>query len=356
MQNFRLAFTTPRAKAALRDKPLKLTAVVAGVTCALTLALASTATADDTIRVWRVGSPHRGDIPSSTVPPALEKEWAALGFHVALETFPASGFAARFIEAVSRNTAPDVLVFDNFGILDGISTALGHFDGIRRDPTVRQHLMKVTGAFDDLRWPAGRGWTYLFALSRNHSAAKMLAVQAPRCPNGTGRRTPFVEIEQIVPTITTAYLQGEMIARQAYADLERLPTSQPPGEPVKVQAVRTCDVQGNDKLAVASVTATYESANALGHAPVLLVLRRVSSGWRLLVAARDPVSNGTFVSEIRRVASLLSAETSVPSFARQRCSRLRRSRPRARNVTLFGFHMAVSDPTMWWPGSLILRR
>ena len=78
-----------------------------------------------------------------------------------------------------------------------------------------------------------------------------------------------------------------------------------------MRAVRTCDVQGNAKLAVASVAATYESANALGYAPVLLVLRNVYSRWRLLVAARDPVSNDEFVREIRRVAGLLSAETAV---------------------------------------------
>jgi hypothetical protein len=314
MQNVRLAFHTLRADAALRYKTLQPTALVAGVTCTLTLALASTATADDTIRVWRVGSPHRGDRPSATVPPGLEKEWAALGFHVALETFRASGFAARFSEAVTRNAAPDVLVFDNFGILEGITTGLGRFAGIAQDPAVRQHLMKVTGAFDELRWPAGRGWTYLFALSPNHSAAKTLAVRAPRCPNRFGGQTLFKEIEQILPAITTAYLEGDTIGVQAYSDLERLVTSLPRRETVKVRAVRTCDVQGNDKLAVASVTATYESANALGHAPVLLVLRNVYSRWQLLVAARDPISNDEFVREMRRVAGLLSAETTVRLF------------------------------------------
>jgi hypothetical protein len=120
-----------------------------------------------------------------------------------------------------------------------------------------------------------------------------------------------MEIEQIVPTITTAYLEGDLIGMQAHSDLERLATPQPRRETVKVRAVRTCDVQGNDKLAVASVTATYESANALGHAVVLLVLRNINSRWHLLVAARDPVSNNEFVREIRRVAGLLSAETAV---------------------------------------------
>jgi hypothetical protein len=147
-----------------------------------------------------------------------------------------------------------------------------------------------------------------------------------------------MEIEQIVPTITTAYLEGDVIGVQAYSDLERLPTSQPRRETVKVRAVRTCDVQGNDRLAVASVTATYESANALGHAPVLLVLRNVNSRWQLLVAARDPVSNDEFVREIRRVAGLLSAERAVRSFPvpATLLAPATDSRPRARNGQPFG--------------------
>jgi hypothetical protein len=267
----------------------------------------------------------------------LEKEWAALGFHVALETFRASGFAARFSEAVTRNAAPDVLVFDNFGIMNGITTGLGHFDGIGQDPTVRQHFTKVTGTFDALLGPT-RGWTYLFALSPNHSAANTLALQAPRCPNGSAGRTGFMDIEQIVPTITTAYLEGDTIRVQAYSDLERLPTSQPRRETVKVRAVRTCDVQGNDRLAVASVTATYESANALGHAPVLLVLRNVYSRWQLLVAARDPISNDDFARDIRRVAGLLSGETAVGSFPvpARLLAPATGSRPRARKDQRFG--------------------
>jgi hypothetical protein len=312
MQNF-LAFHTLVASALRREKKLRLTALLAGAACALTLALPTTATADESIRIWRIGSPHTGDRPGSTVPPGLEKEWAALGFHVEIETFRASGFAATFFEAVTRNAAPDVLVFDNFGIMNGITTSLGHFDGIAQDPTVRQHFTKVTGAFDALLGPA-RGWTYLFALSPNHAAARTLAVQAPRCLNRSGGRTPFTEIEQIVPAITAAYLEGDQIGLQAYSDLERLSTPQPRRETMKVRAVRTCDVQGNDKLAVASVTATYEAANALGHAPVLLVLRNVYSRWQLLVAARDPTSNDEFAGEMRRVAGLLSAGTAVRSF------------------------------------------
>jgi hypothetical protein len=82
-----------------------------------------------------------------------------------------------FADAVGRGAAPDVLVFDNFGVMDGITTGLGHFEGIGQEPTLRRQFVKVTGAFDELLGPQ-RGWTYLFALSANHAAARTLALRA----------------------------------------------------------------------------------------------------------------------------------------------------------------------------------
>jgi hypothetical protein len=46
---------------------------------------------------------------------------------------------------------------------------------------------------------------------------------------------------------------------------------------------------GNDRLAIASVNAAYEAHTTLGHARMLLVLRKPALQWQLLVAARNPV-------------------------------------------------------------------
>jgi hypothetical protein len=54
------------------------------------------------------GSPHTGNIPDPTMPTALSRETAKRGFRLSVESFPAEGFAALFVDAVTRNAAPDV--------------------------------------------------------------------------------------------------------------------------------------------------------------------------------------------------------------------------------------------------------
>jgi hypothetical protein len=68
---------------------------------------------------------------------------------------------------------------------------------------LQPHFVRVTGAFDELLGP-NRGWTYLFAFSPNHEAAKRLALKAPDCPNGSSGSTPQEELIEIVPKVATA--------------------------------------------------------------------------------------------------------------------------------------------------------
>lgn len=303
---------TPARPAVQRPRAARLVqlaraAVAACTVFAVTLSSTAHDTTEETIRIWTIGSPHKGDTPTSTMPVALAQEAARRGLSVTIEAFPAMGFAATFFEAVARNAAPDILVFNNFGVMDGITTALGRFDGVGHDPTLRQHFVKVTGAFDDLLGPE-RGWTYLFALSPNHAAARALALGAPRCPNGASKATMHGELEKIVPNVAAAYLKGDDIAVQAYSDPDRLPPLRVSREPIAVRGIRACAVWGNYRFAVASVSASYEANTTLGHALVLLVLRRPLSRWQLLIAARDPISNGEFLSTARGLAARLTSD------------------------------------------------
>ena len=59
-------------------------------------------------------------------------------------------FAGRFFAAVRDGFAPDVLVFDNYGIMNGIATELGTFVWIGQDPVTRKQLIQVTSSFDEL--------------------------------------------------------------------------------------------------------------------------------------------------------------------------------------------------------------
>jgi hypothetical protein len=286
------------------------TACGAGIAFGVALSLVSSATTDDTILIWRIGSPHRGDTPRPTVPPSLRQESTRLGFRITVESFPASGFAATFFDAVARNAAPDLLVFDNFGVMNGITTDVGRFDGIGQEPTFRHRFIKVTGTFDELLGPQ-RGWTYLFTLSPNHAAARTLALKRPQCPTGSSGPAPQGELADIVPKVATAYLEGDAIGVQAYSDSDRLRGQRTSLETIKVGGIRACGAWGNDRLSVASVNASYEAQTTLGHTLVLLVLHKPASNWQLLVAARDPISTGEFVKQVQGVPPLLSADAPV---------------------------------------------
>jgi hypothetical protein len=67
----------------------------------------------------------------------------------------------------------------------------------------------------------------------------------------------------------------------------------------KVRVVQPCGFWGNDQLAFAWVNASYETTSALGHKLVLLAFRRAVSGWKLLIASQDPISNTAFVKALK---------------------------------------------------------
>jgi hypothetical protein len=110
------------------------------------------------------------------MPPALAREAGSRGCCLSIDAFPAQAFADRFFASGRSGSAPDVLVFDNFGTMDGIVTKLGTFVGIAQDPVIRNQLIQVTGSFDELLGPA-RGWTFLFTSSANYAAARELALR-----------------------------------------------------------------------------------------------------------------------------------------------------------------------------------
>jgi hypothetical protein len=259
--------------------------------------LAGAGAAGDAIRIWKIGSPHRGDTPPTTPPAALTREATRRGFRLSIEAFPARGFATTFFDAVARGAAPDLLVFDNFGVMQGITTALGHFDGIGQDPIFRRNLIKVTGAFDELLGPQ-RGWTYLLTLSQNHTAARSLALRPPDCGKGPLESVPRQGLADLVSKIATAYLEGDLVSVQSYMDPDRLAGSSGSHENVKVGTVQSCSIWGNDKFMVAAVNASFEAETSVGTSRVLLVLRKPGSEWQLLVVARDPVSNGDFLKSL----------------------------------------------------------
>ena len=295
-----------------RPVGLPRSASIAIAAFALILSTSRFAATGETIRIWKIGSPHRGDTPDTRVPAAFARDAVNRGVRLHVEAFPAQGFAAIFFDAFQRRAVPDVLVFDNFGVINGIRTDLGHFDGIGEDPSVRKDLIHVTGAFDELLGP-DRGWTYLVASSAGHAAARALALKPPECPKGSPRPRLDGELSEIVPEFVAAYLTGDSDRLQQYSDPDRLAGTTPNSETVRVHLARPCGAWAADKLGFASVNASYEAETKLGHTRVLLVLRQHSGLWRLLVAARDPISNDEFAKEIPSLAARLERGKQPPS-------------------------------------------
>ena len=256
-----------------------------------------------TIRIWKVGSPHTGDTPDTEMPSALAREAGSRGWRLSIDAFPAEAFADRFFAAGWNGSAPDILMFDNFGIMDGFVTKLGTSPGIGQDPFIRNQLIQVTGSFDELLGPA-RGLIFLFTSSANYAAARELALRTPRCTGASSARSLPTDLP--VPEVATAYLAGDNAGILRHADPERLSGLRPKLEPVTVGGVVVCGGWGNERLAFATVSASYQAATTIGHASLVLAFRKTSSLWRLLVAARDPVSNREFVTLLPDLSKILS--------------------------------------------------
>ena len=289
-----------------------LTGIVV-IAMALTAASAPRPVPRTTLRVWKIGSPYDGDIPPATIPSVLREDLRNRNIDVELQTFPAKGFAQLFAEAVQRNAAPDILAFDNFGVIDGSVVAGQKFDGIGEDPLTRRDLVHVTGAYDDLLGPR-RGWVYLFSSSSNHEAARAFALRTPPCAANPSARKLEGDFVELAPMLATAYLEGETAILQIHADPERMTRLPVIRKPAEVGAALVCGARGNSKLAFVRVLASYQGTDAIGRQVVTLVFRNVTGQWQLLVTSRDPITNGVFTKHLEAVNSRLLTNESPGSL------------------------------------------
>jgi hypothetical protein len=223
---------------------------------------------------------------------------------------PAADLAPRLSAAIENGASPDVLVIDNYGLIRGITTSLGTFAGIEQNVRIKDQLVRVMGSLDGLLGPQ-RGWTFLLSASKNHDAARRMVLRPPDCGN-TGPIVDTDELTAAVPDIVRAYLWGNRDALETYADAERVTAVNPTPDPASMLEIRVCGVWGNDKLRFVSARASYEGATTIGHTPVLLVFRKPSTRWQLLVASRDPISNGEFVRHLWPLESLLESDGRRP--------------------------------------------
>jgi hypothetical protein len=259
--------------------------------------------AEKVITVWKVGSPHSGETPDTKVPPDLESSAEELGYKLSIESFSAKGFAQTLFDAFANNQEPDILAVNNDGIINGITTPLGSFTGIGSNAKIRQSLMKVSESLKGLEGPR-RGWEILLQTSKSYEVAKALALRSPKC-NASWQNLPLTaDLRAIAVRIGSAYVAGAP-SLDTFEDADRLRADRANPEQRKVSETRECGYWGNDHLAFLPLVLSYESPRELGHATVLLTLRRQEREWRLLTASRDPITTTSFISQMPKLSSLL---------------------------------------------------
>ena len=280
------------------------------------------------IVVWKVGSPNTAGKPDATIPSELRVRAARSGLTVRIESFATAGFASTFREAIKRNNTPDLIAFYNFTVLSGITTPLEHFEGIDPVPVDAADFIQIRETFDSLLAPT-RGWVFGYKKSRNYADAKALALSSPECAPGDSWPRSETELAGVATNVATSYMQWNRNSIRSVSDPERLETAVTgygPGnlqfpmrwEPAEVRAVTLCGLRGNNHLAMAWTNVSAESRGEIGHTRIVVILRKDGSGWRLLVAARDPVTNRDFVNDLRARQTLFpfpSRDRSVPAPA-----------------------------------------
>lgn len=277
------------------------------ILCSALSASAQTVPAAGPIVIWKVGSPYTGDTPDTTVPLDLKLRGEKLGREIQIQAFPAVGFAQIFFDAFEKNQEPDIVAFDNIGILEGITTERGAFTGIGQSATIRKSLVRVTGTLEDLAGQLG-GWQFLVSTSKNHEAAKVFALPPPQCDASLSPTSVPAEVQSISQRMSGAFLE-QAAALKTYADHNRLVAEGGRRGPVQVSETAACGFWGSDNLAFVSVVSSYESSRAVGQTPLLLVLRKHDAQWRLLVASTDPDSNKRFVTQLPMLSGLLQTPT-----------------------------------------------
>jgi hypothetical protein len=260
------------------------------------------------IRVWIVGSPHTGALPPAVVPSELRRRAEGLGYTIEVEAFRANGFAGKFRQALQDRNEPEVLAFDNYGVVLGIKTRNGWIEGVATDSQTASSLVLVHEAFASLQ---PRGWVMLVRSAVSYEAARTLAMQPPVCEPGFGHAedspTMPPELRQAQETAASAaraFLACDQSTLSVISDESRLGNKCfLPESDTQVESVKACRVSGNGKLAFVPLVSTFSAqvrvpltnrrsvhGADLGQQSILAVLRNQGGAWQLLAITDDPVN------------------------------------------------------------------
>lgn len=281
-----------------------LLALYLGVGPTAPVGATSTKANSNVIRVWTVGSPHRGELPPAVVPLELRQGAERLGYTIEVETFRASGFAAKFRDALQNHNEPEILTFDNYGVISGVQTQNGWVEGVDADNRVASSLALVHESLASLQQ---RGWVMLVRSAVNYEAARALSMRTAECELQSGSpaiEPALLQAREKAELATRAYLDCDRSTLSAISDESRLfQQCFLPRSDMKIEAVKACRVSGNHKLALISLVSNFSAevrepdtilrsrpGADLGQQSILAVLRNQNGTWRLLAITHDPLN------------------------------------------------------------------
>jgi hypothetical protein len=244
------------------------------------------------------------------VPPELRRQADSLGYTIEVEAFRATRFADKFRQALQDHSEPEVLTFDNYGVVSGIRTPTGWIEGVASDSQTAPSLVLVHEALASLQQ---RGWVLLVRSAVNYEAARALSMRPPVCQSEAGTRADspsiqpaLLQAQETAELAARAYLACDQSTLSVISDESRLGQKCfLPESDTQVESVKACRVAGNSNLAFVSLVSTFSAQVRvpltnpgsvhnmdLGQQSILTVLRNQGGLWRLLAITDDPVNTG----------------------------------------------------------------
>jgi len=227
---------------------------------------------------------------------------------------------------VREHAEPEVLTFDNYGVIWGLNTGTVQIEGLAADPQIISSLVSVNETMATLQT---RGWVLLVSSAANYEAARSLALQPPVCDAPAAHSVQSTasdqlrQAEQTALAAAHAYLACDVASLKAVSDDSRLGDKcYLPGANVQLNAVEACSLSGNQGLAFVSLAGLFTAelrpfaparvARAptpritLGRQSVVAILRNRDGAWRLLAISDDPlVTDGATRAKMERLNALL---------------------------------------------------
>jgi hypothetical protein len=263
------------------------------------------------ITIWRVGSPHAGDVAPAQIPPDLEQLIANLGFKVTVVGRSAEDFGKEFRRAFGAEDGanlPDVIAGANYL----------PFEALLGDQGIRPTVLSARGVLSAID-----PFVFLVSRSPGHAAARYLALTnrgmaAPRSfswslqeqgldnlPGQLKSKADRAALEAVSRRATAAYILGAMSEAKSLFHPDMLGREGVFGDRGRkgvIAGLRPLCVLGNSQLSFVLLTASYWNENALGCMEVLSVWVKTRGAWSLLTITNDPLSLEAATGDLPRLA------------------------------------------------------